>query len=249
MIGRPTRAVIAAELALLAAALLGAAALAPDANWDLPLLALLIVLSVVSDLRAVETAARRVKVSGSLLAIVTGVGAAGRDAGRPDRGHHDPRQLAALALRGHRPADQPRSSTPAFPLISGAAFHFGVDAARPDAGRRQLLPPRPRALRHGARDRLRRDRRLQRLPRGLEPRARTSGARSIPILPSELAAGLLTLAVTLAYDAPRPAGRRSCSRSSCSPSSTSSASCCSRRSAATSSRCGPSSSPASRSRC
>ncbi len=197
MIGRPTRAVIAAELALLAAALLGAAALAPDANWDLPLLLLLIVLSVVSDLRAFETAARRVKVSGSLLAIVTGVALLGATPG----------VLIGIStilvswLRS-RYADTDLLINllvyASFPLISGAAFHYGVD---------QLgLTPQ--------------DVSFYLLVLGLFVTAlaidlaaiavysvylegsnlATHVRRSVlPILPSELAAGLLTLAVTLAY--------------------------------------------------
>lgn len=70
MISRPTKPVIGAQLVLLAVGLIGAALLAPDADWDLPLLAILMALAVVSDIRAVELTAHRVKASGSFLAIV-----------------------------------------------------------------------------------------------------------------------------------------------------------------------------------
>ena len=126
MVGRPTRLVIAAELALLAAALLAAVVLAPGANWDVPLLGLLIALSVISDLRAVETAAWRVKVSGSLLAIVTATALLGATPGvlvgvctilvswlRSRYAETD--LLINLLVYA------------SFPLISGALFHFAID--------------------------------------------------------------------------------------------------------------------------
>jgi putative nucleotidyltransferase with HDIG domain len=71
MIGRPSRAVVVAELIALGLGVLGAAALAPDATWDLPLFGMLLLLAVTSDVRAVEITAHRVKASGSFLSIVT----------------------------------------------------------------------------------------------------------------------------------------------------------------------------------
>ena len=198
MTDRPTRAVIAAELALLAATLLGAAVLAPDANWDLPLLGLLVVLSVVSDLRAVETAARRVKVSGSLLAIVTGVALLGATPGVLI----GVCTILASWLRSRYAETDLLVNLlvyASFPLISGAAFHYGVEEL-------DLTPD---------------DVSFYLLVLGLFVTAlaidlssiavysvyldRSSlrahlGRSVIPILPSEFAAGLLTLAVTLAYE-------------------------------------------------
>ena len=198
MTDRPTRAVIAAELTLLAATLLGAAVLAPDANWDLPLLGLLVVLSVVSDLRAVETAARRVKVSGSLLAIVTGVALLGATPGVLI----GISTILASWLRSRYAETDLLVNLlvyASFPLISGAAFHYGVEAL-------DLTPD---------------DVSFYLLVLGLFVTAlaidlssiavysvyldRSSlrahlGRSVIPILPSEFAAGLLTLAVTLAYE-------------------------------------------------
>ena len=197
MVGRPTRLVIAGELALLAAALLAAVVLAPEANWDLPLLALLIALSVISDLRAVETAAWRVKISGSLLAIVTATALLGAAPGvvvgvstilvswlRSRYGETD--LLINLLVYA------------TFPLISGALFHFAIDVLE--------LGPH--------------DVSFYLLVLGLFATALAINLASIavysvylegskvsahlrrwviPILPSELAAGLLTLAVTLAH--------------------------------------------------
>ena len=93
MIGRPSRLVLGAEMAALAAALATGVLLAPDADWDLPLLAVLLTLAVVSDFRAVEITAHRVKASGSFLAIVAAVATARRDPGRRDRRPDDPREL------------------------------------------------------------------------------------------------------------------------------------------------------------
>lgn len=73
MSNRPSRKVIAAEGGLLLLALAGAALLAPRADWDLPLFATLLALAVISDLRAIEITAHRVKASGSLLAIIAAV--------------------------------------------------------------------------------------------------------------------------------------------------------------------------------
>ena len=167
MVGRPTRLVIAAELALLAAALLAAVVLAPEANWDLPLLALLIALSVISDLRAVETAAWRVKISGQSAGDRDGDRAAGRRAGRRGRRQHHPRQLAPLPLRRDGPADQP-AGLRHLPADLRGAVPFRDRRPRARAARRQLLPARARPLRDRARDRPRLDRGLQRLSRGIE---------------------------------------------------------------------------------
>ncbi len=72
MTDRPTRVVIAAELAALAVAAAVALTRAPSADWDLPLLATLLVVSVLGDLTALDTPTHRVKLSSSFLAIVAG---------------------------------------------------------------------------------------------------------------------------------------------------------------------------------
>jgi putative nucleotidyltransferase with HDIG domain len=68
---------IAYELAALAAALGLALAVAGTANWDLPLLGVLLVFSVISDLVAVDVPRARVKISGSGLAIAIAMVALG----------------------------------------------------------------------------------------------------------------------------------------------------------------------------
>ncbi len=70
MPSRPSTPVRVALLALLAATLAGTAVVARDADWNLGLLGILLLVSVVSDLRAIEITAQRVKASGSFLAII-----------------------------------------------------------------------------------------------------------------------------------------------------------------------------------
>ena len=71
MPGRPSKRVIALELAALAAALGVAIWLDGDSNWDLALFAILLATSVVGDLTAVDTPASRMSISSSFLTIVT----------------------------------------------------------------------------------------------------------------------------------------------------------------------------------
>lgn len=73
MQGRPSRSVIAAEWLLLLAAIGAGALLAGDAEWDLALFSILLASSVASDLRALEITAHKVAVSGSFLAIITAI--------------------------------------------------------------------------------------------------------------------------------------------------------------------------------
>jgi putative nucleotidyltransferase with HDIG domain len=70
MTGRPTRLVLALEVIGVVVAIGLALALANDARWDLLALAILQALAVASELSAVSSASRRIKVSGSFLAIV-----------------------------------------------------------------------------------------------------------------------------------------------------------------------------------
>jgi putative nucleotidyltransferase with HDIG domain len=197
MVGRPTPRVIAGELALLMAALLGAAALAPEADWDLPLLALLLGLSVVSDIRVVDTPARHVGISGSLLAIVAAVALLGTTPGV---------LIGVVSILGSWLFKRYQETDllinllvyASFPLLSGIVFHFGVDelGLSPEDVSFYLLVLGLFVLALAINFLsiavysvyLDNSRLLPHLRRSV-----------VPVLPSELAAGLLTLAVTLAY--------------------------------------------------
>ena len=67
---RPARSVLFLLWLVLAAAVAGIVAFAPDANWDLEVLVLLLAFCLVSDLTAASVRAQKLKVSGSFLAIV-----------------------------------------------------------------------------------------------------------------------------------------------------------------------------------
>ena len=71
MPGRPSKTVIRAEFAALAAAGVVAAWANRDSDWYLPLFAVLLAASVVGDLTAVHTPTSRVSISSSFLAITT----------------------------------------------------------------------------------------------------------------------------------------------------------------------------------
>ena len=131
MAKRPSRGLIALMVAALVVAAVVAIPLDADSNWDLRALLTLCVIAVVSDLTAIETAASRVKISASFLAIVTAivflgavpaalVGMATIAAGwSRDRyaGHYLLENLVTYAW---------------FPLLSGLAFHAAVDATGTD---------------------------------------------------------------------------------------------------------------------
>lgn len=126
MVGRPSRSVIAAEWLLLAAAILGGVLLAGNADWDLPLFGLLLVSSVASDIRAVEITAHRVKASGSFLAIVSAVVLLGATPGALIA---VVTILASWAEARYRLSDLLVNVAvyAAFPIATGAAFHAAVD--------------------------------------------------------------------------------------------------------------------------
>ena len=73
MTSRPTRFAIAVEVIAVALAIVIAIVLAPSARWDLVALAILQTLAVASELSAVRSASRGIKVSGSFLAIVAAI--------------------------------------------------------------------------------------------------------------------------------------------------------------------------------
>lgn len=67
------RRLVALECAALAAAGVVAVARAGHAEWDVGLIAVLLALAIASDLTAVETASRKIRISGSFLAIVVAI--------------------------------------------------------------------------------------------------------------------------------------------------------------------------------
>src|SRR4051794_5716194 len=70
---RPSKAVLAVEYASLGVAAVIAVLAAGSANWDLGLMAVLVVCASVSDLVALDTASARMKVSGSFLSLTLAV--------------------------------------------------------------------------------------------------------------------------------------------------------------------------------
>jgi putative nucleotidyltransferase with HDIG domain len=132
MTGRPTKAALGLEAVALALACAAAIWRAPYTDWNLGLLFSLLALSVVSDLSAIDSAASRVKVSASFLAIVLAIVFLGTTAAaliavattlavwarRPYPRHYFLFNLVAFAW---------------FPVLSGMAFHRAVAATGVDA--------------------------------------------------------------------------------------------------------------------
>jgi len=73
MTDRPTRFAVTFEVMSVALAIALAIVLAPSARWDIVALAILQTLAVASELSAVRSASRGIKVSGSFLAIVAAI--------------------------------------------------------------------------------------------------------------------------------------------------------------------------------
>src|SRR2546423_1036028 len=67
---RPSSTVLAVNAAILLAAVVVSVLTSPEANWDLPTLALLLTFAIASDLMAASIRSSKLKVSGSFLAIV-----------------------------------------------------------------------------------------------------------------------------------------------------------------------------------
>jgi uncharacterized domain HDIG len=122
MTSRPTRFASAVEVIAVALAIVIAIVLAPSARWDLVALAILQTLAIASELSAVRSAARGIKVSGSFLAIVVAIVVLGATpavvialvttvAGWLRERYDRPMLLHNLFTYGW------------FPLITGAAFH------------------------------------------------------------------------------------------------------------------------------
>jgi putative nucleotidyltransferase with HDIG domain len=125
--GRPSRTVVVLELCALAVATGVAVASAGSGDWDLPLIGALVALSLASDRSAIQSAANRVKIAGSFLAIVVAAVFAGAT----------PAALIGVVTIGVGWAFQryPREDLLInlvtyswFPLIGGILFHESVQA-------------------------------------------------------------------------------------------------------------------------
>ena len=197
MQGRPSRAVIAAEWLTLACAVAAGALLAGDANWDPALFAILLATSVVSDLRAIRITQHEIVVSGSFLVIITAIVLLGAV----------PAALIAVITTLTSWASQRYPANDllinvvvyaTFPLVSGILFEQGVEefGLVPGHISYYLLVL---ALFVGA---LTIDfasiTAYSSYVEGSSFLARIK-TYTLPILPSELAAALLTVGVTFAY--------------------------------------------------
>ena len=124
---RVGRHLIALEFAALAAAGVLAVARAGNAEWDLGLIGVLLALAIASDLTAVETAARKIRISGSFLAIVVAI----VFLGAAPAAVIGVVTIGAGWLRARYPAPDLLINLVTyawFPLIGGIAFHETVDA-------------------------------------------------------------------------------------------------------------------------
>jgi putative nucleotidyltransferase with HDIG domain len=129
---RPSRAAIAAQCVGLLATCGVIVLDAPEANWDLPLLGLLLAFAAISDLTAARTGSR-LKISGSFLALVLAMVFLG---GTPAALIG----VATIAVGWLRWHDAPHYflnnllTYATFPLVGGIAFHAVVSASQLTAG-------------------------------------------------------------------------------------------------------------------
>jgi putative nucleotidyltransferase with HDIG domain len=133
MTARPTRTVILLELGALALAAGFALLQAGGANWDLALVGVLLAVSVVGDLTALDTPTSRVKLSSSFLAIVVAAVLLGES---PAAVIGVLTILVGWVRARYAPSDLLINLVTYawFPLIAGSAFHEvvqgqGLDAA------------------------------------------------------------------------------------------------------------------------
>jgi putative nucleotidyltransferase with HDIG domain len=125
--GRPSRRLIGVMAAALVVAVAVAVPLDADSNWNLPALFTLLAIAVVSDLTAIDTPAGRVKISASFLAIVTAI---------VFLGEVPAALLATLTIVAGWSRDRYAHhyllnnlvTYAWFPLLSGVAFHWTLDA-------------------------------------------------------------------------------------------------------------------------
>jgi putative nucleotidyltransferase with HDIG domain len=195
---RPSKTVIATEWLALAVAALACILLAGDANWDPALLAILLATSVASDLRAIRITAYEIVVSGSFMVIITAIVLLGAV---PAALIAVATTLSSWASKRYRANDLLINVVvyACFPLLTGFLFtqsieSLGLDAMHPSYYL-LVLALFVVAL----------------VIDFVSITAYTSyverssfGARikhfALPILPSELAAALLTVGITFAYD-------------------------------------------------
>ncbi|MDQ3729461.1 MAG: HD-GYP domain-containing protein [Actinomycetota bacterium] len=197
MQNRPTRTMIAAEWLLLGAAVLSGALLASDAHWDLALFAILLATSVASDLRAIEISSHKVAVSGSFLAIVTAIVLLGAT---PAALIAVITTLVSWVATRYGSADLLVNVVvyASFPLLAGALFHAGVTELGIDAVDTSYyllvfaLFVFALALDFVA---------ISAYTSYVERSSLLARVRRffIPIMPSELAAAMLTLGITFTY--------------------------------------------------
>jgi len=198
MAARPSRFAIGAMAAGLVAALVAAALLAPEGDWDVVLLATLLALSVASDMVAIETRIHRVLVSASFLAIVTATVLLGATAGAAI----GVATILAGWARQRYQADYLLINLVTyawFPLIGGLAFAELTGAASLDASEPvyylYVLALFVSALAidflliAGYSCYVERSRFATKVKRGL-----------LPVLPSELAAAMLVLGFVYVHD-------------------------------------------------
>src|SRR3954454_16584097 len=128
MPNRPIRGIVCVEAVGLLAAACVAVWLGTDANWELPLFAVLLVAAVIGDLTARDTAAARIKISTSFLAIITATVLLGAT---PGAVIGTVTILAGWLRFRYAPASLLNNLVTFawFPLLTGAAFDAAVDAS------------------------------------------------------------------------------------------------------------------------
>ncbi len=194
---RPTRLALGLEVCAIAAALVVAVLSDGWSNWDLPLLATLTALSIISDLIAIETRVSRVAVSASLMTIVIGAVLLG---GAP-AALMGVITICAGWLKHRYERDHLLINLVTyawFPLIAGIAFHAIADAGAIATGSLGfyllivgvfvLALAIDFILIAGYSCYVERSSFLTKVQRGL-----------LPVLPSELAASMLALGFAAAY--------------------------------------------------
>jgi putative nucleotidyltransferase with HDIG domain len=194
---RPAKVVIGFELLSLVAAAAAVVALAGSSSWDAGLLALLMTLSVVSDLLATRIKSEKLKVSGSFIAIVVAMVLLG---GAPAAVLGVATMLVGWLRWRERPHFLLNNivAYATFPLIAGAVFEAVTDGTA-------LAPPSPlyallvfgvfglalalnflMVVGYGAY--------VERV--ALREKVETT---LVPLLPSQFVAGLLTIGVVYVY--------------------------------------------------
>ena len=193
---RPTRAVVGGQSVGLFVVLAAAVALAPTANWDLGLFAILLGFAVFSDLTA-KAVGDSIKISGSFLALVLSMVFLGGSPACADRADRRDHGLAALARSDALLHPQPPQL---LALLAGRRPRLprGDDDQRHHRLRHRLLRPRLRRLpaRLAINFTL-----LASYIRYVEGTPFLAQVRKalVPLLPSELMAALMAVGVAFLY--------------------------------------------------